>query len=144
MIKIVVIDGQGGKIGSLIIEKLNSLNIKAEIIAVGTNSIAASAMLKSGAQFGATGENAVVVNCRDADFVIGPIGILAADSLHGEVTPVMATAVGGCSAKKILIPMNLERCNFYVAGIVAGINSISLTEMINEACSHVRDIIIDK
>lgn len=141
--KIVIIDGQGGKIGSLIIEKLNPLtttNPNIDLIAVGTNSIATSAMLRAGADQGATGENSVVVNCRDADIIVGPIGILAADSLLGEVTPIMATAIGGSNAKKVLIPMNLERCNFYVAGI----NALTLNEMIGAACEYIRDIFIDK
>lgn len=132
---VVIIDGQGGKIGSLIIEKLTAMSADAELIAVGTNSIATSAMLRSGAQYGATGENAVVVNCRDADVIVGPIGILAADSLLGEVTPLMATAIGSSRAKKVLIPLNLERCNLHVVGI----NDLTLSEMIAEACKYIVD-----
>ena len=131
---IVIIDGQGGKIGSLIIEKLTAIMTDAELIAVGTNSIATSAMLKAGAQYGATGENAVVVNCRNADIIVGPIGILAADSLHGELTPVMAAAIGGSSAKKVLIPLNLDRCNLHVVGI----NELTLSEMISDACGYIK------
>ena len=137
---IVIIDGQGGKIGSLIIEKLTTLTPKAELIAVGTNSIATSAMLKAGAKYGATGENSVVVNCRDADVIVGPIGILAADSLFGEVTAVMANAVGGSGAKKVLIPLNLDRCKLYVAGM----NDLTLNEMISAACGYIREIVVDK
>jgi hypothetical protein len=133
---VVIIDGQGGKIGSLIIEKLIAMT-DAELIAVGTNSIATSAMLKAGANYGATGENSVVVNCRDADIIVGPIGILSADSLLGEVTPVMANAVGGSRAKKVLIPLNLEKCNLYVAGL----NDLTLNEMILSACGHIKEII---
>ena len=82
--KIVVIDGQGGRMGSLFIEKWRQANGKAaEIIAVGTNSMATAAMLKAGADAGATGENPVVVNVRHADYVVGPIGIMATDSLYG-------------------------------------------------------------
>jgi len=131
---IVIIDGQGGKIGSLIIEKLNATVTDTELIAVGTNSIATSAMLKAGAQYGATGENAVVVNCRHADIIVGPIGILAADSLLGEVTPVMAAAIGGSAAKKVLIPLNLDRCNLHVVGI----NDLTLSEMISSACGYIK------
>jgi len=72
-------------------------------------------MLKAGADFGATGENPVLVACRDADFIIGPLGIMAADSLLGEVTPAMAVAVGSSLAQKILLPVN--RCNHHVVGV---------------------------
>lgn len=137
MMKIVIIDGQGGKIGCLIIEKLVSLSPKVELIAVGTNSIATSAMLKAGADQGATGENAVTVNCRDADIIVGPIGILAADSLLGEVTPIMATAIGGSRAKKVLIPLNLERCNIHVVGI----SNLTLSEMISDVSKYINEII---
>lgn len=112
--KTVIIDGQGGRIGSLLVEKLKSSGIDTEIIAIGTNSIATAAMLRSGADAGATGENPVVVACRDADFIMGPVGILAADSLLGEVTPVMAQAVAASYAEKILLPVN--KCNLHVVG----------------------------
>lgn len=112
--KTVIIDGQGGRIGSLLVEKLKSSGIDTEIIAIGTNSIATAAMLRSGADAGATGENPVVVACRDADFIMGPVGILAADSLLGEVTPVMAQAVAASYAEKILLPIN--KCNLHVVG----------------------------
>lgn len=112
--KTVIIDGQGGRIGSLLVEKLKSSGIDTEIIAIGTNSIATAAMLRSGADAGATGENPVVVACRDADFIMGPAGILAADSLLGEVTPVMAQAVAASYAVKILLPVN--KCSLHVVG----------------------------
>lgn len=94
--KIVIIDGQGGKIGRLLIEqwKASAFPQPYEIYAIGTNSTATAAMLKAGADYGATGENPVVVACRDADVVVGPLGIIAADSLLGEVTPAMAVAGG--------------------------------------------------
>ena len=115
--KIVVIDGQGGKIGRLLIEQLKAaaLPVPYEVFAIGTNSIATAAMLKAGADWGATGENPVVVACRDADIVIGPLGIVCADSLLGEVTPAMALAVGQCPAPKVLLPIN--RCNHFVVGV---------------------------
>ena len=95
--KIVVIDGQGGRMGALLCDKIRKNKEKlpsgTELIAIGTNSAATAAMLKAGADFGATGENPVLVACRDADFIIGPLGIMAADSLLGEVTPAMAVAV---------------------------------------------------
>ena len=93
--KIMIIDGQGGRMGSLLTEKTKNAAIPgAQIYAIGTNSIATAAMLKAGADYGATGENPVLVNSRDADYIIGPLGIMAADSLLGEVTPAMAGAGG--------------------------------------------------
>ena len=111
---ILVIDGQGGRMGKAIIEQLVVALPGAEIIAVGTNSIATAAMLHAGATAGATGENPVVVNAKAADFIVGPTGILAADSLLGEVTPAMALAVGQSPAQKVLLPVS--RCHVHVVG----------------------------
>ena len=113
--KVVIIDGQGGRVGQMITEQLKKRLPQQEIIAIGTNSIATLAMLKAGADHAATGENPVIRNCRDADLIIGPIGIVLADALMGEVTPAMAAAVGSCNATKLLIPIN--RCNTFVAGM---------------------------
>ncbi len=113
--KITVIDGQGGKMGRLLIETIRSAHPEAEITAVGTNSIATAAMLKASPTAAATGENAVLVACRTAEIIIGPIGIVIADALYGEISPVMALAVGQSSARKILIP--ISKCNNYVAGV---------------------------
>lgn len=110
--KVVIIDGQGGSIGKAVTERIK--NLPCEIYAIGTNTAATSAMLKAGAKYGATGENPVVVNVRDADVIVGPVGIIAADSLLGEITPRMAAAVACSRAKKILIPQS--RCKIYVAG----------------------------
>ncbi len=102
--------------GSLLCEKLKKAALPgAELYAIGTNSTATAAMLKAGADYGATGENPVLVACRDADYIIGPLGILAADSLLGEVTSSMAVAVGRSKAQKILLPVN--RCNQHVVGV---------------------------
>lgn len=114
--KILIIDGQGGRMGKLLVELLKESLPAQEIIAIGTNTIATSAMLKAGADFGATGENPVVVGSADADIIAGPIGIIAANSLLGEVTPLMANAIGGSPAHKVLIPVT--RCNLTVAGTV--------------------------
>ena len=111
--KIVIIDGQGGSLGKALTEKIKS-RYNCEIYAIGTNSIATAAMIKAGADYGATGENPVVVNSRDADVIIGPIGIIAADSLLGEITPKMAAAIACSEAKKILVPVS--RCKILVAG----------------------------
>lgn len=112
--KIVVIDGQGGRIGKNVIEQVKAGHKDLELYAIGTNTMATSAMLKAGADFGATGENAVLVNVSDADIVIGPVGIVFANALLGEITPAIAAAVGASRAFKILIPVN--RCNHYIAG----------------------------
>ncbi len=114
MKKITIIDGQGGKIGKTLIEQLKKKMPEQEIYAIGTNSIATSAMLKAGADYGATGENPCVVNAKDSDIIIGPIGIVFADALLGEITPNIATAIGSSKAFKILIPTN--RCNHYIVG----------------------------
>lgn len=113
--KIVVIDGQGGRMGRALVEGLRARGIGDEIVAVGTNSAATAAMLSARADYGATGENALRVNCKDADFIVGPMGILVADALHGEITPAMAAAVGQSPACKVLLPVS--RCNTYVAGV---------------------------
>ena len=112
---ILVIDGQGGNIGRQLVKMIREALPGAQITAVGTNSIATSSMLKAGADSAATGENAVLVACRRADAILGPIGIVLADALLGEVTPAMAAAVGASDAVRILIP--LERCGTLVAGV---------------------------
>ena len=115
MKKIVVIDGQGGKMGAALTSQLKASGLDAEIIAIGTNSAATAAMLKAGADAGATGENPVVVNCADADIVTGPMGIITANALYGEITPKMAAAVSASPAQKLLIPVN--RCSVTVVGV---------------------------
>ena len=112
--KIVVIDGQGGRLGKLLVEAVKERLPQAEVLAVGTNGIATATMQKAGADYVATGENPVVRGVMDADVVLGPLGIVVAHSILGEVTPRMAEAVGGCRGKKILIPMN--SCGVWVAG----------------------------
>lgn len=113
--KIVVIDGQGGRLGRLLVEEVRARLPQAQVYALGTNTVATAAMLKAGADFGATGENPVVRNVADADGVLGPVGIIVANAILGEVTPAMAEAVGSCRAKKFLIPMN--SCGVVVAGV---------------------------
>ena len=112
--KITVIDGQGGRIGKTVIEQIKARRKDQELYAIGTNTAATAAMLKAGADFGATGENAVLVNAADSDIVVGPVGIIFANALLGEITPAIATAVGASKAFKILIPVN--RCNHFIAG----------------------------
>ena len=133
--KILIIDGQGGRLGKLLIEKIKSDKPSLELIAVGTNSIATSVMLKAGADMGATGENPVVVNAKNADVIIGPVGIIVANALMGEVTPKMAQAVGESEAFKLLIPVN--KCNNYIVGT----KNIGISDLINEAAGKLYDII---
>lgn len=113
--RILVIDGQGGGLGRQLVAALAAACPEAELIAVGTNSLATSAMLKAGAARGATGENAVIVNSRRADVIVGPLGIVVADALLGEITPAMAAAVGQSSAQRVLLPVS--QCDTYVAGV---------------------------
>lgn len=113
--KVLVIDGQGGGLGRQLVSALAAACPEAEMTAVGTNSLAANAMLKAGASRAATGENAVVVNCRHADVIVGPIGIVIADALLGEITPAMAAAVCQSGAKRVLVPIN--HCENYVVGV---------------------------
>ncbi|NLU24595.1 MAG: DUF3842 family protein [Clostridiales bacterium] len=113
--KILIIDAQGGGIGRQLVMAVRKNVPDAVITAVGTNTAATEAMRKAGADNAATGENAVIVNCRRADVIVGPIGIVIADSLFGEITPAMAVAVGQSSAKRILIPVN--HCDNLIAGV---------------------------
>lgn len=130
---ILVIDGMGGSIGKSIIEKIKAELECATITAVGTNSIATSAMLKGGADFGATGENAVIYNAARADYIVGVMGIMLANSMHGEVSPKMAEAVSCSVAYKILLPT--DKCNVAVMGVKAS----SMQTQINEVVSKLRE-----
>ncbi len=105
---------------------------KAEVGAVGTNSLAASNMLKAGADYAATGENAVIVGCRRADVIIGPVGIAIADSMHGEITPVTA-AVGQSEAWKLLIPMNQCR------NVIVGVKNVSMSSMLEAVIEQLKE-----
>ncbi|MBR3785764.1 MAG: DUF3842 family protein [Firmicutes bacterium] len=113
--KILIIDGQGGQLGAQLIKAIGGTFADADITAIGTNAVATASMLRAGAHQAATGENPVIVACRKTDVIIGPIGIVIADSLMGEVTPKMAVAVGQADAKRILLPVN--KCDNLVAGV---------------------------
>lgn len=133
--KVVIIDGQGGRLGQLLAEGITKEKLECELLAIGTNSIATSAMIKGGAAQGATGENPVVVACRDADIIVGPIGIVSADSLLGEITPKMAAAIGQSHALKLLLP--ISRCNNQVVGV----RNMSMSEMVEETIVRLKEII---
>lgn len=130
-----VIDSQSGRMGQLFIERAKSAGLNCPLYAVGTNAIATAAMLKAGADRGATGENPVLVACRTADIIVGPIGILSADSLMGEITPAMAVAIGQSSAKKLLLPVN--QCS----NIVVGVGNMSLSQLMDEAVAALKELL---
>jgi NAD(P)-dependent dehydrogenase (short-subunit alcohol dehydrogenase family) len=131
--RIAVIDGQGGGMGKAIVEKLRKeFEDRINIVALGTNSLATSLMLKAGANEGATGENAIAYNASKVDLIIGPIGIICANSLLGELTTKMAEAISESPAKKILVPLN--KCNI----IIAGIESKPLPHYIDDAVEIVK------
>ena len=132
--KIIIIDGQGGRLGKLLVEEVRARVPRAQIYAIGTNSIATATMLKAGADFGATGENPVVRAVMDADAVLGPVGIVVAHAILGEVTPTMAEAVGGCRARKFLVPMN--SCGVMVAGVKEQSLSSYVTQAVDELLKH--------
>lgn len=116
--QVAVIDGQGGGIGKSLVEKIKArFGSKVHVIALGTNAVATSLMIRAGADDGASGENAIVVNADKADLIVGTVGIISANAMLGELTPAMAKAISSSPAKKILIPLN--RCNLMVTGVSA-------------------------
>lgn len=125
--KVLIIDGQGGGLGRQLVTAVKEKCPEAEVLAVGTNSTATGAMLRAGADQAATGENAVLVACRRADVIIGPIGIVIADSMLGEITPAMAAAVGQSQARRILLPVN--QCD----NLVVGTADLSMADKVREA-----------
>ena len=132
---ILVIDGQGGRLGRKLVENIRKACPDAYITAVGTNSMATSNMLNSNcADQLATGENAVIVACRTAQIIVGPFGIATADAMVGEISPAMANAVASANAYRVLIPMNL--CNTYIAGVASGSATI-----LEDALDHIRQLV---
>lgn len=115
MINVAVVDGQGGGIGRAIVEKVKKAFPELNVIALGTNAVATGQMLRAGADEGATGENAIIHNMQHVDIVLGVIGILTANSMMGELSPAMASAIGGSHTYKILIPIN--RCHIHVVSV---------------------------
>lgn len=129
---ILVIDAQGGGIGRSAVASLKKAFPEAEVIAVGTNTIATSAMLKAGADHAATGENSVVVCAREADYIVGPVGIVIADAMYGEITPKMAAAVGQSKADRILIPIH------HCKNTVVGVQSYQIDSLIEAAIDEIK------
>ena len=135
MMKVLVIDGQGGRLGKQLVKEVLERFPQAELSVVGTNSMATEQMLKAGALRAATGENAVVVACRRADVILGPLGIVIADALMGEVTPKMAKAVGQSDAVRILLPH--DKCNTMVAGVPDG----GMSALIEDAMAKLKTVL---
>ena len=134
IMKILIVDGQGGGIGKLLIQAIRAALPEAEITAVGTNALATAAMLRAGAARGATGENAVRVQSRRVDAIVGPVGIVIADALLGEVTPAMALAIGQSPAMKILIPVN--QCENYIVGVP----DLQLPALVSQAVERLQSL----
>ena len=132
---ILVIDAQGGGIGKQLVARIKKEYPSETVISVGTNSIATAAMIKAGADQGATGENSVVVACKTADVIIGPIGIVITDAMLGEITATIAQAVAQAKSKRILIPFNM--CDTLIAGIV----DTSTGNLIDSAMQTLRSFI---
>ena len=132
---VTIIDGQGGQLGAQLVKEITRQFCDISITAIGTNAVATAAMLKAGASQAATGENPVVVACRKADVIIGPIGIVIADSMLGEITDKMAVAVGQANAVRILIPMN--KCE----NMVAGVPDLNMGALIGDAIAKLRHIV---
>ena len=134
--KIAVVDGQGGGIGKAIVERIKTTKLPGvEILALGTNSTATGQMLKAGADLGATGENAIIHNMNRVDLVVGVMAVLAANSMMGELTPAMATAIGNSKAEKILLP--ISRCGITVVGV----KEAPLSGYIEEAIQKITELV---
>ncbi len=128
---ILVVDSQGGGIGKQLITAIKHNCKDVNITAVGTNVMATSAMLKAVADNGATGENAIIVGCRNCDIIVGPIGIVIADSMYGEITPKMATAIGQSNAVRILVPIN--HCN----NLVVGVSDLAINTLVQNVVEEI-------
>lgn len=134
--KIMVLDGQGGGIGAAVIKGLRAaIGPEQEILALGTNSIATSTMMKAGANKGGTGENAIAVTAKQADVIIGPLAILMANAMMGEVTPAMAAAVSSSRAGKILIPLTQEKVT------LVGVSGEPLPHLVSQVIDILKEMV---
>ena len=132
---VLVLDGQGGGMGRGLVEAVKRAWPDLRVRALGTNALATAAMLRAGADDGATGENAVVVNCRTADIIVGPIGIVIADALLGEITPAMAAAVCQSPARRVLVPIN------HCENIVVGVPDQPIGQLVAAAAQKVKELV---
>ena len=136
LVRICVIDGQGGGIGSTLIKYLKAqLDEQVELIALGTNAIATAQMLKAGANKGASGENAICRTIAEVDYIIGPIAITWANAMLGELTPKMAEAITSCSALKLLLPITQERVE------IVGLDRAPLPHLVEAAVEKIKEVI---
>ena len=133
-VKILVIDAQGGGVGRQLVAAIKKAFPEDTVTAVGANGLAASAMLRAGADRAATGENAVVVNCRTADVIVAPIGAVIADAMLGEITPAMALAAAQRPAKRILLP--ITHCD----NLVVGVREAGIGQLVQEAVERLRAV----
>lgn len=136
--EILIIDGQGGQLGARLVKEISEAFPAASLTAIGTNAIATTAMLKAGAKKAATGENPTIVAARKADVIVGPLGIVIADALLGEITEKMAVAIGRADAVRILIPMN--KCD----NVVAGVSDANTSVLVGDAISRMREIVAER
>ena len=132
---ILIVDGQGGGVGRQLAAQIKQAFPDVRLTAVGTNTIATSAMLKGGADSAATGENAVLVGARKADVIVGPLGIVIADSLGGEITPAMANAIAQSDAKRILLPFN------HCENVIVGVSDFTMGRLVQQAIEEIRKIL---
>jgi len=131
-----VVDGLGGGIGSLIIKRLREvIGSEIEIVALGTNAIATSTMMKAGANRGASGENAITLLAQETDIILGPIAIVVANSMMGELTPRMSEAISCSRARKILLPLALSRVE------LIGVSGEPLPHLVEMAVQRVKELI---
>ncbi len=133
--KVAVVDGMGGGIGAQIVSRLRQITTGHQLIALGANAAATAAMMKAGAEVGATGENAMVVTVPQVDIVLGPIGVIIPNSLMGEITPAMATAIASSRAAKILVPVQQMHVVFI------GLEERPLSVVLDELCARVRELL---
>lgn len=134
--KVMILDGQGGGIGSAVIKGLReSMGADLEILALGTNSIATSNMMKAGANRGGTGENAVAVTSKQVDVIVGPLAILMADAMMGEVTSTVASAVSSSAARKILIPLTQENVT------LVGVSGEPLPHLVQQVVETLKEVV---
>ena len=132
---VMVMDGQGGGIGATLIKGLrNAISREMEILALGTNSIATSRMMKAGANKGATGERAIVLTSAKADVIVGPLAIVVPDAMMGELTPSMASAVSASEAKKILIPLTQENIE------LVGVSGEPLPHLVDQVVEIIKEM----
>ena len=136
--RVTVIDAQGGGIGKAVVKAIKEKAPDCMVIAVGTNAVATTAMLKAGADVGATGENAVVYNCAKAQVLIAPIGLTLANAMYGEISPAMARAVGECEEIKILIPV--KQCSARIAGLMDKPQAAYIQDAVEMALNEMKNI----